>query len=187
MFFCSFHNTSYNTGSFHQNRNFCSGNSLWWSLEKQPLQTLFYFSNSFLFNSCCRQAVLKYTAKLEKQEHSDADPPSWLGYDWDGNILTFTQTHALEPEQTNSSNWKMKKLCNIFSSSRALTRAQKNTLLFLLRLIILDKRLFVALGRKHHRSFSQSASKQGSRAETALLTFRSRFELSSSSNNEKLL
>ncbi|XP_057273830.1 dynein regulatory complex subunit 6 [Pezoporus wallicus] len=46
-----------------------------------------------------KQAVLKYTAKLEKQEHSDADPPSWLGYDRDGNILTFTQTHALEPEQ----------------------------------------------------------------------------------------
>ncbi|KAM6089687.1 F-box and leucine-rich repeat protein 13 isoform 3-T3 [Theristicus caerulescens] len=37
-----------------------------------------------------KQAVLKYTAKLEKQEHSDADPPSWLGYDRDGNILTFT-------------------------------------------------------------------------------------------------
>ncbi|NXK50702.1 DRC6 protein, partial [Chauna torquata] len=32
-----------------------------------------------------KQAVLKYTAKLEKQEHNDADPPSWLGYDRDGN------------------------------------------------------------------------------------------------------
>uniref|UniRef100_A0A8C6K7B3 F-box/LRR-repeat protein 15-like leucin rich repeat domain-containing protein n=1 Tax=Melopsittacus undulatus TaxID=13146 RepID=A0A8C6K7B3_MELUD len=51
-----------------------------------------------------KQAVLKYTAKLEKQEHSDADPPSWLGYDRDGNILTFTQKHAVESEQTNSSN-----------------------------------------------------------------------------------
>ncbi|NXJ96602.1 DRC6 protein, partial [Corythaixoides concolor] len=33
-----------------------------------------------------KQAVLKYTATLEKQEHNDADPPSWLGYDRDGNI-----------------------------------------------------------------------------------------------------
>ncbi|XP_064905209.1 F-box and leucine-rich repeat protein 13 isoform X2 [Columba livia] len=50
-----------------------------------------------------KQAVLKYTAKLEKQEHNDADPPSWLGYDRDGNILTFTMEHTSEPEQTNSS------------------------------------------------------------------------------------
>ncbi|KAM6097267.1 LOW QUALITY PROTEIN: F-box and leucine-rich repeat protein 13 [Chlamydotis macqueenii] len=28
-----------------------------------------------------KQAVLKYTAKLEKQEHNDADPPSWFGCD----------------------------------------------------------------------------------------------------------
>ncbi|KFP84653.1 F-box/LRR-repeat protein 13, partial [Apaloderma vittatum] len=33
-----------------------------------------------------KQAILKYTATLQKQEHSDADPPSWLGYDRDGNI-----------------------------------------------------------------------------------------------------
>ncbi|XP_063998627.1 LOW QUALITY PROTEIN: F-box and leucine-rich repeat protein 13 [Pogoniulus pusillus] len=33
-----------------------------------------------------KQAVLKYTAKLERQEHNDADPPSWLGYDRDGNM-----------------------------------------------------------------------------------------------------
>ncbi|KAM6287700.1 F-box and leucine-rich repeat protein 13 [Spheniscus humboldti] len=45
-----------------------------------------------------KDAVLKYTAKLEKQEHNDADPPSWLGYDWDGNILTFTKKHTSEPE-----------------------------------------------------------------------------------------
>ncbi|KAM9634230.1 F-box and leucine-rich repeat protein 13 isoform 2-T2 [Morphnus guianensis] len=45
-----------------------------------------------------KQAVLKYTAKLEKQEHNDADPPSWLGYDRDGNILTFTKKHTSEPE-----------------------------------------------------------------------------------------
>ncbi|KAM6146287.1 LOW QUALITY PROTEIN: F-box and leucine-rich repeat protein 13 [Phoenicopterus ruber ruber] len=45
-----------------------------------------------------KQAVLKYTAKLEKQEHNDADPPSWLGYDRDGNTLTFTKKHISEPE-----------------------------------------------------------------------------------------
>ncbi|XP_032852197.2 dynein regulatory complex subunit 6 isoform X3 [Tyto alba] len=45
-----------------------------------------------------KQAVLKYTAKLEKQEHDDADPPSCLGYDRDGNILTFTKKHTSEPE-----------------------------------------------------------------------------------------
>ncbi|XP_040518054.1 dynein regulatory complex subunit 6 isoform X1 [Gallus gallus] len=33
-----------------------------------------------------KQAVLKYTAKLEQQDYSDADPPSWLGYDRDGNV-----------------------------------------------------------------------------------------------------
>ncbi|KFQ34689.1 F-box/LRR-repeat protein 13, partial [Merops nubicus] len=33
-----------------------------------------------------KQAVLKYAAKLVKPEHTDADPPSWLGYDRDGNI-----------------------------------------------------------------------------------------------------
>ncbi|XP_062437632.1 F-box and leucine-rich repeat protein 13 isoform X2 [Rhea pennata] len=38
-----------------------------------------------------KQAVLKYTAKLEKQEHNDADPPPWVGYDRNGNILTFTK------------------------------------------------------------------------------------------------
>ncbi|XP_072198828.1 F-box and leucine-rich repeat protein 13 isoform X1 [Excalfactoria chinensis] len=32
-----------------------------------------------------KQAVLKYTAKLEQHDYSDADPPSWLGYDRDGN------------------------------------------------------------------------------------------------------
>ncbi|KAM4783719.1 LOW QUALITY PROTEIN: F-box and leucine-rich repeat protein 13 [Cyanocitta cristata] len=46
---------------------------------KQPPK-IFILSLLFL-NSCCRQAVLKYTAELEKQEHNDADPPSWLGYD----------------------------------------------------------------------------------------------------------
>ncbi|NXI65787.1 DRC6 protein, partial [Anseranas semipalmata] len=39
-----------------------------------------------------KQAVLKYTAKLEKQEYNDADPPSWLGYDRDGNIPSPTNT-----------------------------------------------------------------------------------------------
>nr|XP_009941899.1 PREDICTED: LOW QUALITY PROTEIN: F-box/LRR-repeat protein 13 [Opisthocomus hoazin] len=39
-----------------------------------------------------KQAVLKYTAKLEKQEHNDADPPSWLGYDRDGNISPSPKT-----------------------------------------------------------------------------------------------
>ncbi|KAM6420989.1 LOW QUALITY PROTEIN: F-box and leucine-rich repeat protein 13 [Pluvialis apricaria] len=46
----------------------------------------------------CRQAVLKYTAKLEKQEHNDTDLPSWFGYDQDGNIFTFTKKHTSEPE-----------------------------------------------------------------------------------------
>ncbi|XP_009863317.1 PREDICTED: F-box/LRR-repeat protein 13 [Apaloderma vittatum] len=45
-----------------------------------------------------KQAILKYTATLQKQEHSDADPPSWLGYDRDGNILTLTENHPSEPE-----------------------------------------------------------------------------------------
>ncbi|KAM6301718.1 LOW QUALITY PROTEIN: F-box and leucine-rich repeat protein 13 [Podargus strigoides] len=51
---------------------------------------------------CCRnitkQAVLKNTGKLEKQECNDADPPSWLGYDLDGNMLTFTKKHTSGPE-----------------------------------------------------------------------------------------
>ncbi|NXJ03224.1 DRC6 protein, partial [Odontophorus gujanensis] len=33
-----------------------------------------------------KQEVLKYTATLEQQDYSEADPPSWLGYDRDGNI-----------------------------------------------------------------------------------------------------
>ncbi|XP_074726008.1 F-box and leucine-rich repeat protein 13 [Strix uralensis] len=50
-----------------------------------------------------KQAVSKYTAKLERQEHNDADPPSWLGYNQDGNILTFTKKHTSEPKKPNSS------------------------------------------------------------------------------------
>nr|XP_025953419.1 dynein regulatory complex subunit 6 [Dromaius novaehollandiae] len=45
-----------------------------------------------------KQAVLKYTAKLEKQEHNDADPPPWLGYDRNGKHLTFTKKPKSELE-----------------------------------------------------------------------------------------
>lgn len=45
-----------------------------------------FFFCLVIFFCYCRQAVLKYTAKLEQQDYSDADPPSWLGYDRDGNV-----------------------------------------------------------------------------------------------------
>ncbi|KAK4830291.1 hypothetical protein QYF61_009494 [Mycteria americana] len=45
------------------------------------------------FKSLKVAAVLKYTAKSEKQEHNDADPPSWLRYDWDGNIPSPKNIH----------------------------------------------------------------------------------------------
>ncbi|XP_074873116.1 F-box and leucine-rich repeat protein 13 [Carettochelys insculpta] len=38
-----------------------------------------------------KQAVLKYSAKLEKHEYNDADPPSWLGYDTGGDVLPFSK------------------------------------------------------------------------------------------------
>ncbi|NXD12692.1 DRC6 protein, partial [Nothocercus nigrocapillus] len=41
-----------------------------------------------------KQAVLKYTAKLEKREHSDGDPPPWLGYDRNGNTLPFPKQES---------------------------------------------------------------------------------------------
>ncbi|NWX99839.1 DRC6 protein, partial [Nothoprocta ornata] len=41
-----------------------------------------------------KQAVLKYTARLEKREHNDGDPPPWLGYDRNGNTLTFPRSRS---------------------------------------------------------------------------------------------
>ncbi|XP_051469925.1 dynein regulatory complex subunit 6 isoform X1 [Apus apus] len=57
---------------------------LWESCKQLQVLKMLYCRN------ITKQAVLKYTAKLEKQEHSNTDPPSWLGYDQDGNILTNT-------------------------------------------------------------------------------------------------
>ncbi|NXA50721.1 DRC6 protein, partial [Nothocercus julius] len=41
-----------------------------------------------------KQAVLKYTAKLEKGEHNDGDPPPWLGYDRNGNTLPLPKQES---------------------------------------------------------------------------------------------
>ncbi|KAM3673255.1 LOW QUALITY PROTEIN: F-box and leucine-rich repeat protein 13 [Ammospiza maritima maritima] len=70
---------------------------LWKGFEQLQILTTLYC------RKITKQATLKYTAELEKQEHNDADHPSWLRYDWDGNIITFTKTCRSEPEKTNSS------------------------------------------------------------------------------------
>ncbi|GAB0175713.1 dynein regulatory complex subunit 6 [Grus japonensis] len=57
---------------------------LWKGCKQLQILKMLYCRN------IAKEAVLKYTVKLEKQEHNDADPPSWLGYDRDGNILTFS-------------------------------------------------------------------------------------------------
>ncbi|NXC42011.1 DRC6 protein, partial [Penelope pileata] len=57
-----------------------------WKRCKQILKKLYC-------RNITKQAVLKYAAKLGKQEHSDADPPSWLGCDRDGDAPSPTDTH----------------------------------------------------------------------------------------------
>uniref|UniRef100_A0A674I7F9 F-box and leucine-rich repeat protein 13 n=2 Tax=Terrapene triunguis TaxID=2587831 RepID=A0A674I7F9_9SAUR len=49
-----------------------------------------------------KQAVLKYSAKLEKQEYNDADPPAWLGYDSGGGVLPLTKKPKTGPEKAKA-------------------------------------------------------------------------------------
>nr|XP_014436316.1 dynein regulatory complex subunit 6 isoform X2 [Pelodiscus sinensis] len=49
-----------------------------------------------------KQAVLKYSVKLEKQEYNDADPPSWLGYDSAGSVLTLNKKSRPGSEKAKS-------------------------------------------------------------------------------------
>ncbi|XP_067420619.1 F-box and leucine-rich repeat protein 13 [Emydura macquarii macquarii] len=49
-----------------------------------------------------KQAVLKYSAKLEKQEYSDADPPSSLGYDSFGTVLPLNKKPRTGSEKAKS-------------------------------------------------------------------------------------
>ncbi|KAM7055747.1 LOW QUALITY PROTEIN: F-box and leucine-rich repeat protein 13 [Acridotheres tristis] len=78
---------------------------LWKGCEQLQILMILYCRKitKKIFPHLNSETSLKYTAELEKQEHNDADPPSWLGYVWDGNITTFTKKHRSEPEKTNSS------------------------------------------------------------------------------------
>ncbi|XP_039373609.1 dynein regulatory complex subunit 6 isoform X5 [Mauremys reevesii] len=49
-----------------------------------------------------KQAVLKYSAKLEKQEYNDADPPAWLGYDSGGGVLSLNKKPKTGPEKAKA-------------------------------------------------------------------------------------
>uniref|UniRef100_A0A8C3HNK5 F-box and leucine rich repeat protein 13 n=1 Tax=Chrysemys picta bellii TaxID=8478 RepID=A0A8C3HNK5_CHRPI len=49
-----------------------------------------------------KQAVLKYSAKLEKQEYNDADPPAWLGYDSGGGVLPLNKKPKTGPEKAKA-------------------------------------------------------------------------------------
>ncbi|XP_074920675.1 F-box and leucine-rich repeat protein 13 isoform X2 [Chelonoidis abingdonii] len=49
-----------------------------------------------------KQAVLKYSAKLEKQEYNDADPPAWLGYDSGSSVLPLNKKPKTGPEKAKA-------------------------------------------------------------------------------------
>ncbi|XP_030411432.1 dynein regulatory complex subunit 6 isoform X2 [Gopherus evgoodei] len=49
-----------------------------------------------------KQAVLKYSAKLENQEYNDADPPAWLGYDSGGGVLPLNKKPKTGPEKAKA-------------------------------------------------------------------------------------
>ncbi|KAM6293071.1 LOW QUALITY PROTEIN: F-box and leucine-rich repeat protein 13 [Porphyrio hochstetteri] len=67
-----------------------------WKGCKQTLKMLYC-------RNIAKEAVLKYTARLEKQEHNDADAPAWLGYNWDGNILPLQLKKIYVRAQINKS------------------------------------------------------------------------------------
>ncbi|XP_006266653.2 F-box and leucine-rich repeat protein 13 [Alligator mississippiensis] len=46
-----------------------------------------------------KQAVLKYSARLEKQEYSNAEPPSWFGYNKPSTVVKPQKKHTTGPEK----------------------------------------------------------------------------------------
>ncbi|KAM7022278.1 LOW QUALITY PROTEIN: F-box and leucine-rich repeat protein 13 [Passerculus sandwichensis] len=90
---------------------------LWKGCEQLHILTTLYC------RKITKQAPLKYTAELEKQEHNDADHPSWLRYDWDSNIIPSPKHADQSLKKQILQNEIRKKLCSISTVQGFFSRA----------------------------------------------------------------